>query len=174
MGESMSCERHDAPDLNLLAVCGLYCGACYHYRAGQPGGEHLLADEACGGRPLEGYVCEGCRSGRLYAHANCATCTLRRCAEVRGVLHCGECEDLPCEKLLRFQNDGHKHHVGVVSTLRSIADKGAEVWVRAQARRWSCPSCGAPFSWYEARCHRCGAALPSHGVDEPVRGNAAA
>lgn len=157
-----------------LAVCGLYCGACYHYRAGQPGGEHLLADEARGGRPLAGYICEGCRSDRLYVHSNCATCELRACAEARGILHCGECADLPCEILLRFQNDGRKHHVNVVATLRKIAGEGTEVWLRAQARRWSCPSCGAPFSWYEVQCHVCGADLPSYGSDEPVGGDATA
>lgn len=170
----MASGRNSPSGVTLLAVCGLYCGACYHYRAGQPDGAHLLADEARGGRPLEGYSCEGCRSGRLYVHANCATCELRACAEARGVLHCGECSDLPCEKLLRFQNDGRKHHVDVVATLREIAKQGAEVWLAAQARRWSCPNCGAPFSWYELRCPACEADLPSYGIDEPVSGDEAA
>jgi hypothetical protein len=166
----MSQKNGKGPDRALLAVCGLYCGACYHYRAGQPGGEHLLADEARGGRPLTGYICEGCRSDRLYAHGNCTTCGLRACAESRGLLHCGECPELPCEALLQFQYDGRKHHVEVVSTLREIADVGSDVWLQAQARRWSCPECGTPFSWYERHCHACGAAVPSYGDDEPIDG----
>jgi hypothetical protein len=166
----MGHDKGHVPDRTRLAVCGLYCGACYHYRAGQPDGAHLLADEARGGRPLEGYICEGCWSGRLYAHANCATCELRACAEARGVLHCGECPELPCEALLQFQHDGRKHHIGVLATLREIASVGTDVWLQAQARRWSCPMCGAPFSWYERHCHACGAELLSYGVDEPVDG----
>lgn len=75
-------------DRDLLAACGLYCGACYHYRASFPEGRHLLAEAARRGHPLEGYACRGCRSDVLYVHPGCARCPIRACAEEKGLLHC--------------------------------------------------------------------------------------
>ena len=52
--------------LKLPGVCGLYCGACYHYRASFSDGRHLLKTAACQGRKIEGFTCNGCRSDKLY------------------------------------------------------------------------------------------------------------
>lgn len=155
-------------DSDLLAACGLYCGACYHYRASCPDGAHLLTEEARGGRPLEGFTCRGCRSEQLYMHVGCQTCQIRACAESRGLRHCGECAELPCARLVAFQRDGRKHHIPIVDNLRVLTRQGAEEWLEDQAARWRCPTCGAAFSWYEVSCHNCGALLPSYGEDWPV------
>ena len=156
---------------HLLAACGLYCGACYHYRAGLPEGAHLLSDVARGGRPLDGYTCRGCWSDQLYVHLGCRACDVRACATRRGYAHCGECAELPCERLRAFQTDGRKHHLPIVAALRAAQRVGAEAWLAAEAARWTCPACGAGFTWYETRCAVCGASLGSYGEDVPlVRG----
>ena len=142
----------------LLGVCGLYCGACYHYRASTPEGEHLLRESARQGRPKEGYTCRGCRSDVLYIHPGCAQCAIRACAEDKGVLHCGLCDASPCERLRAFQSDGRAHHVPVLEQLKALRRLGPGLWLEEQRRRWTCV-CGAPFSWYERTCARCGAAL---------------
>ena len=36
---------------------------------------------------------------------------------------------------------------------------GVDAWLAAQERRWSCPGCGARFSWYAATCAECGRSL---------------
>jgi hypothetical protein len=159
-------DTHNSDPNHLLAACGLYCGACYHYRAGQPGGEYLLRDEARGGRPLEGYTCGGCRSGSLYVLADCRDCEIRACVDARGLRHCGACEQLPCEMLLAFEYNGRKHHADVEKNLRAIERRGSEAWLVIQALQWRCPACDAPFSWYEITCHVCDAALPSYGIDD--------
>lgn len=155
----------------MQAVCGLYCGACYHYRASFPDGAHLLTDEARGGRPLEGFTCLGCRSDRHYIHPHCVDCDLRDCADARGLLHCGLCDDFSCEKLQAFQFDGRKHHRDIVANLTRLRDVGLERWLDEQAERWRC-TCGQPFSWYEQVCAKCGAALVSYGADVLVGGDA--
>jgi hypothetical protein len=150
--------------LELLAVCGLYCGACYHYRASYPDGEHLLQEAARRGRPREGYTCRGCRSETLYIHPGCAQCAIRACAEEKGILHCGECEALPCERLEAFRNDGHRHHLPILEQLGDLARKDPGQWLGEQAGHWTC-GCGAQFSWYETVCAQCGAALDSFGME---------
>ena len=57
---------------NLLAACGLYCGACYHYRASIYDDDRLRAEAARRGRTLEGFTCQGCCSGVLYINPGCA------------------------------------------------------------------------------------------------------
>jgi hypothetical protein len=154
---------------DLLSACGLYCGACYHYRASCPDGEHLLSEESRGGRPLEGYGCRGCRSELLYVHPGCRECGIRACADSRGLQHCGECDELACERLLAFQTDGRKHHLEIVENLRVLKDQGHEKWLQEQALRWQCSECGMAFSWYEGTCHLCGAAVTSYRADVLVQ-----
>ncbi|MGC9467595.1 MAG: DUF3795 domain-containing protein [Anaerolineae bacterium] len=160
-------ENHVVAD--LMGACGLYCGACYHYRAGRPQGRHLLSERARGGRPLTGYVCNGCRSERLYIHSGCQSCNIRACVDRRGLQHCGECEESPCDRLRSFQHDGRKHHLPVVEQLKAATELGMARWLKVQARRWQCASCGTPYSWYEETCPLCGSALASYGRDEPTR-----
>jgi len=154
-------------DRRLLGVCGLYCGACYHYRASFPQGEHLLAEALRQGRNLEGFTCQGCRSDHLYVHPGCARCQIRACVDGRGILHCALCPEFPCDRLKAFQSDGRVHHRDVLSHLEDQKATGPDRWLAEQAQRWTC-GCGARFSWYEEFCHRCGAALASYGPD-PTR-----
>lgn len=145
----------------LLGACGLYCGACYHYRASFPEGEHLLAEAHRQGRSTISFTCQGCRSDKLYIHQGCAQCEIRACADARGISHCGLCPDSPCERLRAFHSDGHVHHLDIFSQLEELKEKGPDRWLTEQAQRWRC-QCGASFSWYEETCQRCGTPLDSY------------
>lgn len=151
-------------DIKLLGVCGLYCGACYHYRASFPEGQHLLEKAARQGRDLAGFTCQGCRSDVLYLHPGCAQCEIRACAEGKGFIHCGLCPDLPCKRIKAFQNDGRVHHCDVLTHLDELKTKGPKKWLAEQSQRWKC-ACGTSFSWYEEFCNNCGAPLASYGPD---------
>jgi hypothetical protein len=146
----------------LLAVCGLYCGACYHYRASFPKGKHLLEAASRQGKSLQGFTCAGCRSNVLYIHPGCAECQIRACAETKGILHCGLCEEFPCDQIRAFQNDGRIHHLDIISNLEALRNKRPDRWLIEQEQRWQC-RCGARFSWYETTCHQCGEVLNSYG-----------
>jgi hypothetical protein len=146
----------------LLAVCGLYCGACYHYRASFPEGAHLLEAAARQGRALEGFTCQGCRSDILYIHSGCVRCEIRACADGRGLLHCGLCPELPCARIEDFRGDGHVHHLDVLDNLDTLKKLGPDRWLAEQEQRWTC-ECGARFSWYETVCRHCGSRLASYG-----------
>jgi hypothetical protein len=148
----------------LLGVCGLYCGACYHYRASLAEGRHLLEKAVGRGQSMEGFGCRGCRSRILYSHPGCSQCAIRACAEDRGFVHCGLCPELPCDRLRAFQGDGRIHHRDVLAHLEELRAHGSDRWLVEQVQRWTC-KCGAGFSWYEVFCHRCGAPLLSYGSD---------
>jgi hypothetical protein len=158
--EKRSASRLDS----LLAVCGLYCGACYHYRSGQPDGSHLLDKAQRSDRGVGDYTCSGCRSEHLYMHPGCTQCGLRACAESRGLDHCGLCSEAPCEALLAFRNDGRLHHLEALSNLDKLTHQGPALWLAHQATRWRC-TCGQPYSWYEETCPRCDTPLDSYGPD---------
>jgi hypothetical protein len=140
------------------SYCGIYCGACsiaLHGRTGR-------ADEfaAClGGVPIEELACSGCKSDTLYA--GCSTCSLRRCARERKVEHCMDCSDFPRKGYSAWQSVAkflpHTHEAP--SSLKVIKNDGVDFWLDGQKRRWSCPECGTPFSWYTKVCHVCGVSL---------------
>jgi hypothetical protein len=146
----------------LLGVCGLYCGACYHYRASFPEGAHLLEEAVRQGRELQGFTCTGCRSNVLYIHPGCAECKLRACAESKDILHCGLCSEFPCDQIKAFQNDGRAHHLDIFANLEELKAGGPDQWLTGQEQRWKC-RCGASYSWYEKTCQCCGAVLNSYG-----------
>lgn len=148
----------------ILAACGLYCGACYHYLASSYDGERLAKAAAERGRSPEGFACQGCRSDKLYIFAACAQCEIRACADQHGAEHCGVCAEFPCERILAFQSDGRVHHVEVLSSLVDLREKGAEQWLADQAARWTC-SCGEHFGWYDSVCAACGRSVDSYGKD---------
>lgn len=148
--------------IELLGVCGLYCGACNHYRARFPEGKHLLAKAIQYGWKKKGFTCKGCRSNILYIHPGCAQCTIRECAAGRGLMHCGLCSEFPCDRIKGFQNDGHSHHLDVLLHLKKLKIIGPHLWLDEQEERWKC-KCGTPFSWYEEYCNNCGSFLDSYG-----------
>jgi hypothetical protein len=137
----------------LLGVCGLYCGACNHYRASFPEGEHLLQKLLQKDKTMEEPTCQGCRSDKLRHH--CSECKIRECAEGKGINHCGDCTEIPCEMLRNFQLDGRAHHLDVMDNLAELREQGCEKWLKKQELKWKC-QCGAGYSWYETECRFCG------------------
>jgi len=148
----------------LLGACGLYCGACYHYRASFYERERLQREAARRGRDPRGFTCQGCRSEKLYIHAGCAQCEIRACVDSREIAHCGLCLEFPCERINAFQSDGRVHHLGVLVQLKRLREIGADKWLSEQAQMWQC-ECGEQYSWYEETCNRCSKPLPSYGAD---------
>lgn len=154
-----------AQDTNvLLAACGLYCGACYHYRASFYEEERLQREVARRGRGIEGFTCRGCRSDKLYVHPGCAQCEIRACTDKRGIIHCGLCSEFPCERIRAFQSDGRLHHQGILIELEKLSEIDSGQWLAEQAQKWQC-ECGEAYSWYEETCGKCGKPLASYGAD---------
>lgn len=145
---------------NPDTYCGIYCGACSVAMYSKTG----CADNfvAClGGVPKEELSCGGCKSDNIYA--GCKACGLRRCAREKDIEHCIDCADYPCKSYRTFQKMSKllPHLQGATASLKSIKLDGVDHWLDVKNKRWLCPDCSTPFSWYATACHECGRSLAS-------------
>jgi predicted RNA-binding Zn-ribbon protein involved in translation (DUF1610 family) len=140
-------------DYRYDTYCGLYCGACPVLVANQKGTVDELAREF-EANPAE-LVCAGCKSDTLAPF--CADCRFIPCAREKGVEFCVGCDEYPCERLTEFRDDKWAHHSVITKNLDRLKEVGLEAWLAEQDKRWSCPTCGARFAWYDEECRDCGA-----------------
>ncbi len=94
----------------LLAYCGLDCGACEAYKATIAGDTAEL--ERIAARWVTEYgipdatiitvTCAGCANDDARKCAWCGECPLRECARERSVASCAHCPDYGCEKLQAY------------------------------------------------------------------------
>ncbi len=99
----------------LLGACGIVCGHCKYL--GQP----CLGCGRQQGKPFHGGACE------VYA-----------CVAVRGLEHCGECSEFPCERIVAFATDPQhgfdnrleylfrRRQVGTAQFLRELPGYGGD------------------------------------------------
>lgn len=127
---------------NLVAPCGIYCGACPGYHKG---------------------TCYGCRSNdTTQKRTGKWGCKIRRCCvDEHKFDFCNRCTEFPCKLVIRFQ----KSHVGekrfryreeTVDNLLKIKDIGVENWLKEQQRKYYCPNCQGSVVFYLYECLSCG------------------
>jgi len=149
--------------VHLAAACGTYCGACPAYI-----NKHSQYEKRTTfGPPKDniayfvGYMnkllCDGCLSGGTLA-GHCQTCRIRLCAaNKQSDSRCSGCEELPCYRITDLIKQGnYPHRQQYLPNLKKIREMGAEEWVKYEEKRWLCPRCGLPMSWYDAKCGGCG------------------
>lgn len=146
--------------INPDSYCGIYCGACSILMHGETGRADGFVD-CLGGVPARAIACGGCKSDSRWA--GCVTCGFRDCVREKGVAHCADCADYPCKMYGKWQAAANflPHVREAASSLETIRREGVDGWLAAQKERWSCPGCGAPFSWYKSHCGSCGRSLAS-------------
>ena len=149
---------------DLMAPCGLYCGACGIYIATRDGNEkfrRIMAD-LYGSRPEE-TVCYGCMQAEPPKHlyGYCRECRIRGCVKGRGYYSCHQCGEWPCSLI---ENFGLATGVRVMK--RTIPlwrarvaehgdEKGSVEWARAECERYHCSSCHSPLFRGAQRCRAC-------------------
>lgn len=148
-----TCTKPSSVNNDLVAYCGLYCGAC-SFKMAHDESEPLHVtsmpskyDEQKD-KPLQ--FCPGCRLDN-----QCGDCAIRECAIGKHVTHCGQCSSFPCEKLSAFGGDSVPHHGECINNLHELGETGTPDWLEKQQKRWTC-ECGARLSWYLKECPRCG------------------
>jgi hypothetical protein len=154
----------------LAAACGTYCGACPAYLAKHNDDYIKMKQQkefssepqkAMKGIPpsnwMDGLLCDGCLSGGTLA-PHCQRCNIRLCAlEKQKDAHCAGCSELPCARITNLIMMGnYLHRAEYLPNLEKIRRMGVQDWVKYEEKRWSCPKCGLPLSWYDAKCVGCG------------------
>lgn len=87
-------------DIQLIGVCGAYCGACEW---------------------KEQTNCPGCQAAR--GKMFWGTCEVAGCAIEKGLQHCGSCAQLPCDTLQQyFDNPEHGDNGERLENLKTWAN----------------------------------------------------
>jgi hypothetical protein len=155
-----------------VSRCGIFCGACYVYRAERDGGDLLRRVAESQDVAEEEVKCNGCLSPVEQRWMNCRSCWVRNCQERRGYESCAICpsfQDESCERYSRLEAMAAKRGEDTRAALEAFNANPSQA-VDELYQLWSCPACGARYSWYERRCHQCGTDLKRRDLDADVRG----
>jgi len=136
----------------LIAYCGLYCGACSFRVAFEENNKEHIRNmptyyDDLKNKPLK--CCPGCRLENMFGE-----CAIRDCAMNKGIDYCSQCNDFPCEKSIRFNSDGKPHHEESIDNLKLLKEVGEEKWLGLMKEKWTC-KCGARLTWYKKQCCKC-------------------
>ncbi len=150
-------------DINLVGICGLYCGACDNYLAFNPNHDHLLLKDKFL-KKKENEYCTGCNSNKVSLH--CSKCKMRICAKNQNIISCGYCSKYPCKEIFNFKSEseklnGAKHRKDIMTNTEELVKSGEFEWLKKQQEKWTC-ECGKAYSFYEEKCSNCGVALKSY------------
>jgi hypothetical protein len=157
-------KEEEIRNRDLMAPCGLYCGACGIYIAGRDGNEKFRAvmGNLYGTKPEE-TACLGCMQSdppkQLYGF--CTTCKVRDCVRSKGYYSCHQCQEWPCGLIQDFPlATGRRVMQRAIPIWRSkVAEhgdkEGSVEWARSECERYHCKSCGSPLFRGAQRCRAC-------------------
>ncbi len=130
---------------DLIAPCGMNCGICKAYLAYSRGVPKKRGQVT---------QCQGC----ITRNKNCAFIK-KRCEKIRKgqIRFCNECPDMPCQRLVHL--DEHyraRYNMSMIENQKMIKEKGIAEFLKSQANKYRCPSCGDVVSVHDAKCYVCG------------------
>lgn len=143
---------------SLLSRCGIYCGACYVYRAERDDGEFLREIAEWQNVEMNDVKCNGCFASDDEKWQNCKECIPWICLEENELKYCYECDSFwnySCENYASLEDFCARRGEDIRRNLVKImADP--EHYLEEQDKQWRCDSCREPYSWYEETCRHCG------------------
>jgi len=103
---------------HLASCCGLYCGLCPRFQSKAPS------------------RCLSCHLGEQHSYCSVYRC----CVTKRGLFTCADCDEYPCERLLRVLGveedlDSFISHKPALSNLDRIREVGLEIYLEEQRER---------------------------------------
>ncbi len=157
-------NEEEIKNKDLMAPCGLYCGACGVYIATRDKNEKFktIMANLYGTNPEE-TECLGCMqpdsSKKLYEP--CKLCSLRDCIKSKGYYSCHQCDEWPCSLVENFTVTTGKRVIKRTIPIwrEKVAkygdEKGSIEWARSECKRYHCSSCGKPIFRGAQRCRAC-------------------
>jgi hypothetical protein len=103
---------------HLASCCGLYCGLCPRFQSKAPS------------------RCLSCHLGEQHSYCSVYRC----CVTKRGLFTCADCDEYPCERLLRVLGveeglDSFISHKPALPNLDRIREVGLEAYLEEQRER---------------------------------------
>jgi hypothetical protein len=103
---------------HLASCCGLYCGLCPRFQSKAPS------------------RCLSCHLGEQHSYCSVYRC----CVTKRGLFTCADCDEYPCERLLRVLGveeglDSFISHKPALPNLDRIREVGLEIYLEEQRER---------------------------------------
>jgi len=157
-------KEEEFHDKNLMAPCGLYCGACGIYIATRDNNSKFreVMGNLYGTKPEE-TACLGCMQPeppeKMYGY--CRTCKIRECVRAKNFYSCHQCKEWPCNLIENFMfATGKKVMKQTIPVWRAKVaeygdEKGSVEWARCVCQRYHCPKCGEPLFRGAQRCRAC-------------------
>ena len=124
----------------LIAPCGMNCGICMAF---------LREKNRC-------LSCRGPDDGKA---VSVLRCKIRTCEffQKNNRKFCFECDEFPCKNLKHLDKRYRtKYAMSMVENLTDVKDKGVEIFLENQERKYKCPKCGGVISVHRRKCYTCG------------------
>jgi hypothetical protein len=128
----------------LVAPCGMNCAICRAYIAYTHGIPRVRGKIT---------YCAGCvpRAKNCYIKRNCKK------LDKHQIQSCSECATMPCEKLAHLDKRyRERYSMSMVENLKLLKVKGMDEFLKSQAEKYTCPSCGDVVCVHDAKCYSCG------------------
>ncbi len=151
-----------------VSRCGIYCGACYIYRAERDCGDFIREVAEWQKVELDQVKCNGCLAPEEEKWGNCRKCYPQSCLKEKGIEFCHQCDEFwnyNCEEYNKLEAFCAKREENIRQNLIKIMADTPR-WKEEQEKRWRCSSCGEPYSWYEETCHHCGRNLSRKDLEK--------
>ncbi len=157
-------NEEEIKNKNLMAPCGLYCGACGIYIATRDKNKKFrsIMGNLYGTKPEE-TECMGCMQPdppeKLYGY--CITCKIRDCVKSKGFYSCHQCSGWPCDMIENFGlATGKNVMLSTIPIWREKVsehgdEKGSIEWARSVCGRYHCSTCGKPLFRGAQTCRSC-------------------
>ena len=152
-------EKESETVPKLLSRCGIYCGACYIYRAFKDRGRLLEIIAENVKAPKEEIHCNGCLGPTEDLWRNCRNCQIRSCLQQKKLAFCFDCPEFErssCSKYESLCEFCMERDEDIREALMRIRAGDGDRWLEEQNSKWRCAECGGSVYWTEETCHHCG------------------
>jgi hypothetical protein len=136
MNEKKEEEKRLKMEPKLIAHCGINCAVCYRFIQ-------------------KANSCPGCLIGigKKLPHPKCE---IRACAIHHVIVHCYECPEFPCEKIVHLNTIYTKQYgLSLILNNYSMKNGGISRFLASERIKWECPNCHGRLSVHLPDCPYC-------------------
>ena len=136
-----------------LSPCGMYCSVCSVRAAHQNNDQKLKGQLAFFFHTSpENIACEGCMSEKTFENM-VKTCSIRACAQKKGLTGCHQCNDFPCNNVKNFPMEPARNRI--LEAVPRWKELGTERYVAEVEKHYTCSKCGTLLHRYATECSKC-------------------